>query len=386
MAMLAILKAGGAYVPLDASYPADRVSYILGDCKVRSVVTTSEFAARHDLSEYRTVLLDESAGVISRESARRLTKSDSGAKSDGLAYVIYTSGSTGRPKGVAVEHRAVCNLVRAESRIYDVCAEDRVFQGFSTAFDASIEEIWAAFFAGATLVAGTEEIVHGGPDLARYLTESGVTVFSTVPTMLSMLHTDLPTVRLLILGGEQCPAELVQRWCKPGRKMFNTYGPTEATVIATYGECDPVKPVTIGRPLPNYRIYLLDSRMQPVPPGEVGEIHIGGIGLAREYLGRPDLTERQFVKNPFRSKKANMQPTLQNGRSGPLYGRRRNRIPGPDRHAGENPRVPHRTFRNRIGAHAMPRGLERRRGGPRGRAGHSAVGGLSRAAQRPSAR
>jgi non-ribosomal peptide synthetase-like protein len=299
VAMLAIIKAGGAYVPLDASYPADRVAYILRDCKVRAVVTTSEFTERHDLGEYRTILLDESAEEIAKESGNRLSKSDRGAKNDSLAYAIYTSGSTGRPKGVAVEHRAVCNLVRAESRIYGVGSEDRVFQGFSTAFDASIEEIWAAFFAGATLVAGTEEIVHGGPDLARYLTESDVTVFSTVPTMLSMLHTDLPTVRLLILGGEQCPAELVQRWCKPGRKMFNTYGPTEATVIATFGECDAAKPVTIGRPLPNYRIYLLDSRMQPVPPGEVGEIYIGGVGLAREYLGRPDLTERQFVKNPF---------------------------------------------------------------------------------------
>jgi non-ribosomal peptide synthetase-like protein len=299
VAMLAILKTGAAYVPLDASYPADRVAYILNDCKVRTVITVTECADRLDPQAYQTILLDKSSREITRESKRRLSRSETGTASEDLAYVIYTSGSTGRPKGVAVEHRAVCNLVRAESRIYEVTADDRVFQGFSYAFDASIEEIWMAFFAGATLVAGTEEVVHGGPDLARFLTESNVTAFSCVPTMLSMLHANLPTVRLLILGGEQCPAELVQRWCKPGRQMFNTYGPTEATVIATYGECDTAKPVTIGRPLPNYRVYLLDPQMQLVPVGELGEIHIGGIGLAREYLGRPDLTERQFVQNPF---------------------------------------------------------------------------------------
>ena len=198
-----------------------------------------------------------------------------------------------------IEHRSVCNLVRAEGRIYRVRPSDRVYQGFSVAFDASVEEIWMALSAGATLVAGTSSMVRSGPALARLLTEAHVTVLSCVPTLLSMIEDDMPTLRLLIVGGETCPADLVRRWARPGRRMLNTYGPTEATVIATYTDCDPQRPVTIGRPLPNYRVYILDPQMQPAPPGVAGELHIGGVGIARGYVGRPGLTAERFVANPF---------------------------------------------------------------------------------------
>jgi len=162
-----------------------------------------------------------------------------------------------------------------------------------------VEEVWMAFSSGATLVVGTREMVQSGASLARLLTEVGVTVLSCVPTLLSMLEEDIPTVRLLILGGEACPQELVTRWCKPKRRVINTYGPTEATVVASYAECASGKPVTIGRPLPNYHVCILDDDGRPVSSGVTGEIYIGGVCLARGYVNRPDLTQEKFVSNPL---------------------------------------------------------------------------------------
>ena len=162
-----------------------------------------------------------------------MSAAETGATPEDLCYIIYTSGSTGQPKGVQIEHRSACHLVRCEGQIFQVRPEDRVYQGFSIAFDASVEEVWLAFFAGATLVVGNDEMVHAGAGLSRMLADAGVTVLSCVPTLLSMMDEDVPSVRLLILGGEQCPPDLVKRWWRPGRRVVNTYGPTEATVIAT---------------------------------------------------------------------------------------------------------------------------------------------------------
>ncbi|MBI3877891.1 MAG: amino acid adenylation domain-containing protein [Verrucomicrobia bacterium] len=299
VALLAALKAGAAYVPLDPDYPADRVEYILGDCGALALITTSALAEKCGAFKGIVIELDKQSREIAAESDARLTRAEIETTAEDLAYVIYTSGSTGRPKGVMIEHRAVCNLVRAEGQIFHVTPNDRVFQGFSIAFDASVEEVWLAFFAGATLVAGTREMVQAGSALPRMLTEAGVTVLSSVPTLFAMMEEDIPTARLLITGGEACPQHLLARWCKPGRRVVNTYGPTEATVIATFGDCDPQRPVTIGRPVPNYVTYILDEQLRPVPLGEIGELHLGCVGLARGYVGRPDLTAEKFVANPF---------------------------------------------------------------------------------------
>jgi len=313
--LLAILKTGAAYVPLDPDYPADRIGYILSDCGARALVTVSAFAAKHEGFGGTVVELD----LREEEIAAQPTERDASAERDEVratsggqaqarksndsgsdpCYIIYTSGSTGRPKGVLIEHRSACNLVRAEGEIFQVQPADRVYQGFSIAFDASIEEIWLAFYAGAALVVGTREMAQAGAGLSQMLTKAGVTVLSCVPTLLAMLEEDIPTVRLLILGGEQCPQRLVSTWCQPGRRVVNTYGPTEATVIATYAECHPKKPVTIGRAVPNYSVHILDPDMNPVPAGATGEIHIGGLGLARGYVGRPDLTQEKFVSHRF---------------------------------------------------------------------------------------
>src|SRR5437667_7476126 len=142
-------------------------------------------------------------------------------------------------------------------------------------------------------------MAHAGPDLSQLLTVSGVTVLSCVPTLLSMLAEDVPTLRLIILGGEACAEQLVERWARPGRRMLNTYGPTETTVIATYADLSPGKPVTIGRAVPGYCVYLLDDELRPIPRGEVGEISIGGAGVARGYMGLPEQTRERFVPDPF---------------------------------------------------------------------------------------
>ncbi len=297
--LLAILKAGAGYVPLDPEYPAERIGYILGDCGAAALVTVSSLAARAAGFAGTVILLDEQADELTQQPATRLTPAETGVRPDDLAYIIYTSGSTGKPKGVMIEHRNVCNLVQVERELFQVRPEDRVFQGFSIAFDASVEEVWLAFASGATLIVGTHEMVHAGPALARMLTDIRITVLSTVPTLLLMQDDDIPTVRLLIVGGEACPPDLVQRWARPGRRMVNTYGPTEATVICTAGDLVPGKPVTIGKAVPTYEIVLLGEDLRPVASGQPGELYIGGVGVARGYVGRPELTAERFIANPL---------------------------------------------------------------------------------------
>jgi non-ribosomal peptide synthetase-like protein len=300
IAILAILKAGAAYIPLDPEYPADRIEYILSDCAVQTIVTTAELANLKEIQIENIVRVDRSERELALESSARLSLEEVTTSERDLSYVIYTSGSTGRPKGVEIEHRSSVNYIQVVNRsVYHIIPADRVYQGFSIAFDASVEEVWCTFAAGAALVVGSIEQTRSGVDLAQFLTQLGVTVLSCVPTLLAMMEVEVPTIRLLILGGEQCPQELATRWCNPQRRVINTYGPTEATVVSTWQECHPDRPITIGKALPTYQVYILDEDLQPVAPGVAGEIHIGGICLARGYVNRPDLTAEKFIPNPF---------------------------------------------------------------------------------------
>jgi non-ribosomal peptide synthetase-like protein len=299
IAILGTLKAGAAYLPLDPEYPADRIDYILRDSKAEMLLTTPTLLSRNRGFHGNMIALDMGIDAIRSEEPTRLPIGAVGVGPDDLCYVIYTSGSTGRPKGVQVGHRSVCNLVEAEAQIFQVTPEDRVCQIASLSFDLSVEEIWLAFQAGASLVPAPHELSHGGPDLSKFLLDHQVTVLSSVPTLLSMIEEEIPTLHLLILGGEACPENLVARWARPGRRIVNTYGPTETTVTATHADLTPGKPVTIGRPLPGYYIRILDENLQPVPVGSIGEICIGGVGVARGYVGRLEETRARFIQDPY---------------------------------------------------------------------------------------
>ena len=290
VAILGVLASGAAYVPIDPETPRERLAGILLDARAAAVLTTSSMSA--DALGCAVLALDadwERALPPFTDRVRAPVPED-------VAYVIYTSGSTGKPKGVAVTHANVVHLVRAEQRLFPIAPEDRVFQGFSIAFDAAVEEIWLAFAAGATLVVGTKDVILS--DLPGYLRAEGVTVLSTVPTLLASIDSELPGVRLLIVGGEACAPALVDRWAS-GRAMFNTYGPTEATVIATYARMRAGAHVTIGRALPNYRVHVVDRAGHLAPAGVAGEIVIGGAGVACGYVGPAEMTSARFVTSRF---------------------------------------------------------------------------------------
>jgi len=298
IAIMGVLKAGAAYVPIDPRSPADRISYILQDADVKTVITDSMLQKQNGLSG-DCIIMEDLSEELKKFSTENLSPEENNLTSDDPAYVIYTSGTTGRPKGVVLLHRTVCNLIRGESHLFKVNHKDRVFQGFSVSFDASVEEMWLAWYSGALLVAATKSEALSGPDLVKFLNDQKVTVFSTVPTQISMMQTPVESVRILILGGEECHLKAIDPWLDGKRKVFNTYGPTEATVIATCGECRKgIKP-SIGRPAPNYAVFILDSNLQPVAPGMTGELCIGGHCLAKEYLNRDELTTQKFITPSF---------------------------------------------------------------------------------------
>ena len=298
VAILAILKAGAAYVPLDPEYPIQRTAYILRDSQAGTLLTTKSQVWSHLDFNGNIIAIDAEKNTIASEASARLALESDKIRPNNLCYVIYTSGSTGMPKGVQIEHRSVCNLVEAEADVFRVTSEDQVCQIASLCFDLSVEEIWLAFQAGAALLPVPTEFSHGGPDLSRFLNENRVTVLSCVPTLASLIAEDVASLRLLILGGENCPEQLIARWSKPDRRVVNTYGPTETTVTATYADLTPGKPITIGRPLPRYCIRLLDDNQQPLSEGGIGEICIGGPGVARGYIGRPEENATRFISDP----------------------------------------------------------------------------------------
>lgn len=297
ISILAVLKAGAAYVPIEVEYPDDRVNYILQDMPFHSVITTTSLMRSRTKIEFpNTVLLDAIEKNLQFQSVKR--PSFERSPIDHLCYVIYTSGSTGRPKGVEITHSNICHYVSVASDLYKIIPLDRIYQGFSLAFDASLEELWMAFANGATLIACTKKDTRSGVGLIDFLQKHKVSVFSTVPTLLATLEGQLPHLRLLILGGEACSLNLIKRWARAGLRILNTYGPTEATVIATWAECVVNKPITIGKPLAGYEILILDENLQPVSPGNQGELCIGGPAVSRGYVNRPEMTASKFVLNP----------------------------------------------------------------------------------------
>nr|GLK39507.1 peptide synthetase [Rhodococcus wratislaviensis] len=294
VSLLGVLKSGAAFVPIDPGAPPERVAYVVGDAGVDLVITSNALLGGVAGQGVATLTVDGQESLIDEQPWDRPFLADS-SDDDPTCYILYTSGSSGRPKGVEVAQSSICNFLDVVPSVYDVCPGDRVYQGMTIAFDFSIEEIWPTWARGATLVAGPTDSRRLGAELADFLDEAEITTLYCVPTLLATLPRDLPLLRNLLVGGEACPRELVARWAHPGRRILNTYGPTEATVTATWGELRPGRPVTIGKPLPTYTAVILDEAQQPVPEGTVGEICIGGPGVARGYVGRPELTAERFI-------------------------------------------------------------------------------------------
>lgn len=300
-AMLAVMKAGGTYVPLDPSLPKARLEFMVGDA--RPAVLLGDDGTAGDLAGLAAISNAEAwAWSVMDASAVDLeaTPPSVETRPEDLAYVIYTSGSTGQPKGVEVAHGAFRNLIDAKIDGFGVLADSRVLQFVSFGFDVSVSDVLMTLAAGAQLVLRPEDAV-GGERLAQVMREQAVSVIVLPASVLATLPSeDFPALRSVIVGGEACSAELVERWALPGRRFVNAYGPTEAAICTTMALCRPGEGTPpLGRPIANSEIHVLDEHLEPTPVGVLGEIHIGGAGLARGYLGRPDLTAERFVPSPF---------------------------------------------------------------------------------------
>jgi amino acid adenylation domain-containing protein len=295
--LLGILKAGGAYVPLDPAYPPERLAFMLEDASVGVLLTQGRLVESLPKHQGRILCLDTDWEIIERQSDENpgccLTP-------ENLAYVIYTSGSTGKPKGVLVAHSGVSNLATALIRISNVQPNSRVLQFCSFSFDGSVTELVMALLSGATMVMGTRDSLLPGANLIQLLRDFEITTVALLPSVLAVLPAnELPALRTIIAAGEACSRELVTKW-SAGRRFFNGYGPTECTVCTTIVECtDSKEAPPIGRPLPNTQVYILDAQKQLVPIGVPGELYIGGVGVTRGYLNRPELTADRFILNPF---------------------------------------------------------------------------------------
>ncbi|HSK75118.1 MAG TPA: amino acid adenylation domain-containing protein, partial [Thermoanaerobaculia bacterium] len=276
--VLGILKAGAAYVPLDPTYPRERLAFMVEDSQIPVLLTEEH-------------VLD---ALLDAGEAERLPHATT---PDSLSYLIYTSGSTGRPKGAMIPHRGWSNLAEAQRRLFGLGPGDRVLQFASLGFDASAWEIALAFGAGATLVLGPRERRLSREELTSLLRECTAALLP--PTVLATLSPeDLPGLETLHVGGEACPVELALAW-SAGRRLWNAYGPTEASVCATVKRYEGGERLPIGRPISGAQAHVLDAWGNQVPAGVMGELCLGGPGLARGYLDRPDGTAASFVPHPF---------------------------------------------------------------------------------------
>jgi amino acid adenylation domain-containing protein len=320
VALLAVLKANGACLPLDPAYPKDRLQFMVQDAQIPVLLSNQQLAA--DLAGPSTsgpstsgpstkiVCVDSIWESIAQEDR---SNPENHITAENLAYLIYTSGSTGKPKGVMLTHRGLVNYIAAAVKVYGLTSTDRQLQFSSISFDIAIEEMYPTWAVGATLVLRSGDFSLAGSDFLQWARRHRLTILTVATAYwhelvheLSDSGASLPeSLRLLIVGGEKAKVSALEAWRKVagGRvRWINTYGPTEASVIATsYEPPDgPLpSPLPIGRPVPNTRIYILDNSLQPVPAGDEGEIHIGGPGLARGYLNCPELTAAKFIHDPF---------------------------------------------------------------------------------------
>jgi len=300
--LLGVLKAGGAYVPLDPSYPKARLAFMIEETEAPVLLTQEHLEERLNHRGRTVLCLDRDWEVICRQPVKA-PFTDTGP--DNLAYVIYTSGSTGQPKGVEIEHRGLVNLISWQQRTFSLSEKDKATQLAAISFDISVMELWSHLTAGARIhLPPDEETAMSPVKLRDWLVSESITVSDLVtPLAESVLPLSWPqssTLRVLLTGGDRLsayPSDTLPF------ELVNLYGPTEYTVVTTWGIVSPHErtqaPPPIGRPIDNTQVYLLDRHLEPVPMGVPGELHVGGVGLARGYLKRPELTAVKFIPNPF---------------------------------------------------------------------------------------
>ncbi|NEW45917.1 amino acid adenylation domain-containing protein [Nocardia cyriacigeorgica] len=313
IAVWAVAKTGAAFVPIDASYPPHRINYQLSDCDALMGLTDQSTLGELSV-DIPWLVLDDSAVMaeVAAESTAGVSYQDRPARLgvSNIAYVIYTSGSTGTPKGVEVSHTGLAELCAELTERYSVTADARTLHFASPSFDASILELLLAVGAGATLVI-TPPSILGGNELARLIAAEGVTHAFLTPSVLASIDpAGLDTLRVVVVGGEACPASLVREWASADRRFYNAYGPTETTVAVTMSAAlTPDEPVSIGSAIGSTRCYVLDSRLRLVGDGVVGELYVSGPSVARGYHERRALTAQRFVPDPYSGAGARMYRT-----------------------------------------------------------------------------
>ncbi|QRN98818.1 amino acid adenylation domain-containing protein [Archangium violaceum] len=294
IALLGVWCAGAAFVPLEPTLPAARLGFMARDCGLRLVLARRGAEPQFEGVEARVVLLEDVPERAPTDEAP-----GEPPRPDDLAYVIYTSGTTGTPKGVLVPHTGLVNLLRAQIRAFALDETSRAILYLSTSFDASLSDIGTALLSGATLCLPPAHALQPGPGLMSLLAGWRITHADLPPSLLRVFEPEArpPTLRVLVIGGEPCPPERVRLWARHLR-VVNVYGPTEATICTSLCACDPetwTRPL-LGRPIPNMYWHVLDERGEPVPPGTPGELYLGGVGLARGYVNRPELTAARFIE------------------------------------------------------------------------------------------
>jgi amino acid adenylation domain-containing protein len=296
--LLAVWKMGAAYVPLDPSHPAERNEYVLNDACVQILVTQSRY--RPWPQGIRAVEIDREQATIRQQP---ITKPSVPALPEDLAYVIYTSGSTGKPKGVQITHRSLTHFLWSMAERPGCTPDDHLLAATTICFDIAALELFLPLVTGARVEILPEEILKNGLRFKEKIENSSATLIQGTPATWKMLLAaelgPIPRVKALC-GGEAWDGQLAEQLLARTREVWNMYGPTETTVWSSIQKVEPGRSVCLGDPIGNTRFYVFDESMQPVQPGEIGELFIGGDGLAKGYLNRPELTRERFVPNPLR--------------------------------------------------------------------------------------